>query len=91
MQFIPGRGKLVVADPTFEAILNHARVSRAEVVKVPLNQTFAHDLPKMFAATQEGLIYICNPNNPTASITPKAVQTERMNQAASRARTSGHG
>ncbi len=71
LQFIPGRGKLVVADPTFEAILNHARVSRAEVVKVPLNQTFAHDLPKMLAAASEGLIYICNPNNPTASITPK--------------------
>lgn len=71
LQFTPGRGKLVVADPTFEAILNHARVSRAEVVKVPLTATFAHDLPKMLTATNEGLVYICNPNNPTASITPK--------------------
>ena len=66
-----GRGKLVVADPTFEAILNHAKISGAEVVKIPLNSTFAHDLPKMSAAAKEGLIYICNPNNPTASITPK--------------------
>ena len=71
LQFIPGRGKLVAADPTFEAILNHARVNRAEVVKVPLNQNFAHDLPKMLAAASEGLMYICNPNNPTASITPR--------------------
>ena len=61
LQFTPGRGKLVVADPTFEAILNHARVSRAEVVKVPLTATFAHDLPKMLAAANEGLVYICNP------------------------------
>ena len=38
---------------------------------MPLNSTFAHDLPKMHAATKSGLIYICNPNNPTASITPK--------------------
>jgi histidinol-phosphate aminotransferase len=65
------RGKLVAADPTFEAILNHARVNGAEVVKVPLNRSFGHDLPKMMAAATEGLVYICNPNNPTASITPK--------------------
>jgi len=65
------RGKLVVADPTFEAILNHASVNGAEVAKVPLSSSFSHDLPKMTAAAKEGLIYICNPNNPTASITPK--------------------
>ena len=71
LTFIPGRGRMVVADPTFEAILNHARINRAEVVKVPLTKSFAHDLAKMTAAAREGLIYICNPNNPTASITPK--------------------
>ena len=65
------RGTLVAADPTFEAILNNAKANGAEVIKVPLNSTFAHDLPKMHAATKSGLIYICNPNNPTASITPK--------------------
>ena len=64
-------GTLIAADPTFEAILNNAKANGAEVVKVPLNSTFAHDLPKMHAATKSGLIYICNPNNPTASITPK--------------------
>src|SRR5712691_3323267 len=69
--FMPGRGKLIVADPTFEAILNHARVNRADVVQVPLTASFAHDLTKMLSAASEGLIYICNPNNPTASITPK--------------------
>src|SRR5947207_571193 len=50
LQFIPGRGRLVAADPTFEAILNHARVNRAEVVRVPLNKNFGHDLPRMLAA-----------------------------------------
>jgi histidinol-phosphate aminotransferase len=67
----PTNGKLIAADPTFEAILNHARVNGAEVVKVPLTGSFSHDLPKMAAAAKEGLVYICNPNNPTASITPK--------------------
>ncbi len=71
LKFIPGRGKLIVADPTFEAILNHANINQAEVVKVPLTSSFSHDLTKMLSAASEGLVYICNPNNPTASITPK--------------------
>jgi len=71
LTFIPGRGKMVVGDPTFEAILNHARINRAEVIKVPLTNAFSHDLEQMRAAANEGLVYICNPNNPTASITPK--------------------
>jgi histidinol-phosphate aminotransferase len=69
--FTGSGGKLVVADPTFEAILKHAKVAGAEVVKVPLTSAFSHDLQKMMAAAREGLVYICNPNNPTASITPK--------------------
>ncbi len=63
-------GALVVADPTFEAILYHAKLKGAEIVKVPLTPGFAHDLPKMLAAAKRGVVYICNPNNPTASITP---------------------
>jgi histidinol-phosphate aminotransferase len=67
----PTQGKLIAADPTFEAILEYAKANGAEVVKVPLTSNFAHDLPKMSGAAKGGLIYICNPNNPTASITPK--------------------
>ena len=69
----PQNGNLVVADPTFEAIASGANANGADVVKVPLTSTFAHDLEKMLAALKGGgLIYVCNPNNPTASITPKA-------------------
>ena len=64
-------GKLVAADPTFEAILNNASANGAEVVKVPLTSSFQHDLQKMRNSGKAGLIYVCNPNNPTASITPK--------------------
>jgi histidinol-phosphate aminotransferase len=67
----PTRGKLIAADPTFEAILEYAKANGAEVVKVPLTNDFSHDLAKMSAAARQGLIYVCNPNNPTASITPK--------------------
>ena len=67
----PTQGKLIAAEPTFEAILEYSKANGADVVKVPLTSSFAHDLPKMSAAAKNGLVYICNPNNPTASITPK--------------------
>jgi len=64
--------KLVIANPTFEAIARHAGVAQAEVVKIDLTSDYRHDLQKMLtAANGAGLVYICNPNNPTASITPK--------------------
>jgi histidinol-phosphate aminotransferase len=65
--------RLVTAEPTFEAIGFCARSQGAEIVKVALTSTHAHDLARMLdAAKGEGLIYVCNPNNPTATITPKA-------------------
>jgi histidinol-phosphate aminotransferase len=64
--------KLVIPNPTFEAIARHAAVAGAEVVKIDLTTDYRHDLQKMLAAANgAGLVYICNPNNPTASITPK--------------------
>ena len=68
--------KIVLANPTFEAIGRHAAVARAEVVKIDLTSSYSHDLQKMLTAANAGpnsagLVYICNPNNPTASITPK--------------------
>jgi histidinol-phosphate aminotransferase len=64
--------KLVIANPTFEALARHAGVASAEVVKIDLTPDYSHDLKKMLAAANgAGLVYICNPNNPTASITPK--------------------
>src|SRR6185295_14121850 len=64
---------LVLADPTFEAIRRSAKLRGAEIVPVPLTADFRHDLPKMLAAIPHvGLIYLCNPNNPTGSLTPKA-------------------
>ena len=63
--------KIVTANPTFEAIARHAGVAGGEVMKIDLASDYSHDLKKMLAAANgAGLVYICNPNNPTASITP---------------------
>ncbi len=65
----PGR-KVVAAEPTFEAVLAYAKAVKADGVKVPLTPDFRHDLPAMAAAcdASTGLVYVCNPNNPTATI-----------------------
>ncbi len=69
--FIGPKGKLVLAAPTFEAIATYTHAAGAEVVSVPLDGTFAHDVPAMAAVSGASLLYICNPNNPTGSITPR--------------------
>jgi len=72
----PGR-LLVEAEPTFEALGRHTRLAGGEVTRVPLNARFEHDLPRMLdAARRADLVYVCNPNNPTASITPAAALRE---------------
>ena len=68
----PGK-RLIQPSPTFEAMEHSARSVGAEVISVPLAKTFAHDLDAMLshANASGGLIYICNPNNPTGSLTPR--------------------
>ncbi len=69
--FTNARRALVTADPTFESVGQHARSVGAQVIRVPLDAGYAHDVAKMLeAARGAGLVYICNPNNPTATITP---------------------
>jgi histidinol-phosphate aminotransferase len=65
----PGR-KVLAAEPTFEAVLQYAKVTRAEAVQLPLDAAFRHDLGAMAAAcdASTGLVYVCNPNNPTGTI-----------------------
>ncbi len=67
----PGR-TVVAAQPTFEAVLEYAGVHGGLPVKVPLDADFRHDLPRMAAAcdARTGIVYVCNPNNPTGTIVP---------------------
>jgi len=69
----PGK-KVITASPTFEDLGMYARAIGAEVVTVALTHNFAHDLDAMLARVDAALtlVYICNPNNPTASLTPRA-------------------
>jgi histidinol-phosphate aminotransferase len=62
----------VTADPGYEAGTNAADMAGAKTFKVPLTRTHAHDVKAMIAASPSaGVFYICNPNNPTGTTTPK--------------------
>jgi histidinol-phosphate aminotransferase len=68
----PGRS-LVIADPSYEAAMRAAMTSGGKIIKVPLTADFQHDVKAMAAADPNaGLIYVCNPNNPTGTMTNRA-------------------
>jgi histidinol-phosphate aminotransferase len=62
----------VTADPGYEAGMYAAKFSGAKIVKVPLAADYSHDVKAMVAADPNaGVLYICNPNNPTGTITSR--------------------
>ena len=66
---------LVTADVTFEAPWWAAASNGAQTIKVPLADpkgAAMHDPKALLAASANpGVIYVCNPNNPTGTITPR--------------------
>ena len=73
LAFTSPKRSFVTADPSYEAGMRAAETAGAKVVKVPLTANYAHDVKAMVTADpQAGVIYICNPNNPTGTLTSKA-------------------
>jgi histidinol-phosphate aminotransferase len=72
IHFYGTKGKILAADPTYFDFVYYAEKAGCFLNKVPLNGHFAHDLQAMEKriSRETSLIYICNPNNPTASLTP---------------------
>lgn len=69
----PGRA-FVTADPGYEAGERAAAFVKAPVHRVPLTRDYAHDIEAMLRAAggEAGVFYVCNPNNPTGTLTPRA-------------------
>ena len=73
IHFSKTKGEILSADPTYFDFVYYAVKSDCPLNKIPLNDNFEHDVDAMGnrLRSQTGLVYICNPNNPTGSITPK--------------------
>jgi histidinol-phosphate aminotransferase len=68
----PTRG-FVMSDPGYEAGAGTAAFIGAKVTRVPLRKDYSHDVKAMIDADPTaGVIYICNPNNPTGTMTSRA-------------------
>lgn len=77
--------QLIVPDPTFNYAELYAEPLGVKIVKVPVDSTLAFDLATMQKKAQEfdgiSMVYLCNPNNPTAMLTPTAALTHWIKSA----------
>ena len=61
-----------MGDPGYEEGSRAAEVIGSKVIRVPLRKDYSHDVKAMLAADPKaGVYYICNPNNPTGTLTSK--------------------
>ncbi len=73
MAFTSPSKPLVTADPGYEAAGRAAKFVGADIIKVPLTKDYAHDVRAMVkAGPNAGVFYVCNPNNPTGTLTSRA-------------------
>ncbi len=63
-------GEIMVGDPTYFDFIYYANQAGCRLDKIRLNDNFEHDLDTMEkqVSARTSLIYICNPLNPTGSI-----------------------
>lgn len=73
LSFLKG-GNVISADPAYMSLVRVAEAMGAQWKGIPLKKDWSHDLEAMEAAidSETRLVYICNPNNPTGSLTEAA-------------------
>jgi histidinol-phosphate aminotransferase len=68
--------KVLGVEPSYSSVYQHATSIKSTAVKLPLGKDYRQDIPAMIKAANDraseiGLVYLCNPNNPTGIIVTK--------------------
>ena len=74
--FLPDHKLVVGVEPTYETVYRYVTNSKAKAIRVGLTEAHDADIKGIIRVTKlnardVGVIYICNPNNPTGRIIPK--------------------
>jgi histidinol-phosphate aminotransferase len=74
--YLLGGKKVLGVEPTFSNVYQHATSIKSSAIKLPLNKDYTQNIPAMIKAAKDhaseiGVVYLCNPNNPTGLIVTK--------------------
>ncbi len=81
--FLRQQKKVVGVEPTFGSVYEFATGLRASAIRLPLLPDYRQDIAATIKAARDnrqdvGLVYVCNPNNPTGVIVPKQEVTQLL-------------
>jgi histidinol-phosphate aminotransferase len=74
--YLLGGKKVLGVEPSYSSVYQHATSIKTSAIKLPLNKDYRQDMNAFTKtanarAKEIGLVYLCNPNNPTGVIVTK--------------------
>jgi histidinol-phosphate aminotransferase len=85
--FTADGGEIIAAKPTFLAMMQYAEMWGAKINWVPVDENMGYDLEEIEKriSSETKMIFICNPNNPTATLLPADTLIDFCNSVSKRA------
>src|SRR5919198_3335641 len=74
--YLMGGKKVLGVEPTYSSVYQHATSIKTTAIKLPLGKDYRQDIAATIKAANDhaaeiGLVYLCNPNNPTGLVVSK--------------------